>query len=121
MAKAAKKILLVDDEQMITRVLRRFLELDGYEVLEAGSAKEAIKLFLRERPLHLLICDVYLEGASGWALAEKIYLSQPTIRVLMISGANYFGVTPDTLDYEVLSKPFNREDLKQAIARLFSR
>jgi DNA-binding NtrC family response regulator len=110
-----QKVLLVDDELMILRVLRRFLEKRRYDVFEAGGRKEALEVFHREKPFHVLLCDVHLGRDSGWKLAEEIYLAQPSIHVLMISGAINQRVTPDTLAYRMLYKPFSQTDLEREL------
>ena len=110
-----KRVLLVDDEPMIVRVLRRFLEKHKYEVFEAGGRKQALDVFHKEKPFHTLLCDVHLGVDNGWKLAEEIYLAQPSIRVLMISGALNSRVTPDTLAYRMLYKPFTHDDLERAL------
>lgn len=111
MLRRAKKLLLVDDEPMILRVLRRFLEKHKYLVYEALDAQTALGLFHKEQPFHALLCDVHLGMDNGWKLAEEIYLSQPSIRVLMLSGSTEFMTIPDTLSYIMLHKPFNQNNL----------
>lgn len=115
MGRASKQVLLVDDEQLIVRVLRRFLEKRKYEVFEAGGRLEALAMFHKEKPFHALLCDVHLGMDNGWKLAEEIYLSQPSVRVLMISGALVTGVTPDSLAYRMLYKPFTYDDLEREL------
>jgi DNA-binding NtrC family response regulator len=115
MGRVAKRVLLVDDEPMIIRVLRRFLEKHKYEVFEAGGRRAALEVFHKEKPFHVLLCDVHLGMDNGWRLAEEIYLAQPSIHVLMISGAINTRLTPDTLAYRMLYKPFTHTDLEREL------
>lgn len=119
MMKLGKRVLLVDDEQLIVKILKRYLEREGFSVVEANSRTAALDAYHKERPFHALLCDVHLGRDSGWEVAEEIYLAQPSIRVLMISGAISFGVTPAGLPYRMLQKPFTQEDLKESIRKLW--
>lgn len=115
MGRVYQKVLIVDDEPMIVRVLQRFLEKRNYDVLSAGGRREALEVFHKEKPFHVLLCDVHLGIDNGWKVAEEIYLAQPSIRVLMISGAVNTRITPDALAYQMLYKPFTQEDLERAL------
>ncbi len=66
-----KKILLVDDEPGIRKILRLFLELDGFEVYEAVTANQAISVIKEEKP-ELVILDVILCGQTGFEACEAI-------------------------------------------------
>lgn len=116
MGKTIQKVLLVDDELMITRVLKRFLVREGYDVFEAGDAAVALRLFEEEKPFHMLLCDVNLGVDNGMKLAEQIRMAQPSIRVLMLSGA--LLKEKDERTFSVLYKPFNQEEFRRAIDEL---
>jgi two-component system, cell cycle sensor histidine kinase and response regulator CckA len=80
-------ILLVEDEAGIRALVRKILRRENYNVLEAGSAEEALAIAL-EAPgrIDLLVTDVMLPGASGRDLAERIRETRQDLRVLYISG-----------------------------------
>ena len=80
-------ILLVEDEAGIRALVRKILRRENYNVLEAGSAEEALVMAAaaRER-IDLLVTDVMLPGASGRGLAERIRETRPDLKVLYISG-----------------------------------
>lgn len=63
------RILLVDDEPGIRKILRLFLELDGFEVFEAITANQAMQLIQKEKP-DLVILDVILCGQTGFDVCE---------------------------------------------------
>ena len=65
------KILLVDDEPGIRKILRLFLELEGFTVSEAITANQAIQIIKKEKP-HLVILDVILCGQTGFDVCEWI-------------------------------------------------
>jgi len=65
------RILLVDDEPGIRKILKLFLELEGYTVFEAITANQAMQVVKKERP-HLIILDVILFGQSGFDVCEWV-------------------------------------------------
>jgi PAS domain S-box-containing protein len=80
-------ILLVEDEAGIRALVRKILRRENYDVLEAGSAEEAMTMAAAAAGrIDLLITDVMLPVASGRELAERIRESRPDLRVLYISG-----------------------------------
>ncbi|MCI0341856.1 MAG: ATP-binding protein [Planctomycetales bacterium] len=80
-------VLVVDDEPSVRALARRVLELNGYEVLEAGGADEAVALCgSREGPIHLVLTDVVSRRGSGPDLAQRLAEKKPGIRVVYMSG-----------------------------------
>ena len=86
-APPAETILVVEDEGGIRALVRKILRRQSYEVLEAGSAEEALAL-LAARPtsINLLITDMTLPGRNGRQLAEQIKTTQPNLLTMYISG-----------------------------------
>jgi CheY-like chemotaxis protein len=78
-------ILVVDDEAGIRGLVLKFLRREGYRVLEAASAEEALKVSRGER-VNLLVTDVMLPGLQGSELARKMYEANSNLKVLYISG-----------------------------------
>jgi DNA-binding response OmpR family regulator len=64
-------ILIVDDEVTIREVVRRYLELDGFNVVEAEDGQQALKL-LREKPADLILLDIMLPGVDGFTIARSV-------------------------------------------------
>lgn len=80
-------ILLVEDEAGIRALVRKILRRERYNVLEAGSAEEALNVAAsHEGRIDLLLTDVILPGMSGRDLAEGLLESLPNLRVLYVSG-----------------------------------
>ena len=80
-------ILLVEDEAGIRALVRKILRRENYNVLEAGSAEEAMAMAAAAPgQIDLLVTDVMLPGASGRELAERIRETRPELKVLYISG-----------------------------------
>lgn len=109
-------ILAVDDEEAVRRIAADNLRRLGFEVIEARSADEALKVITDPaRRIDLLFTDVRMPGAmSGPALAEAALRHQPTLRVLLTSG-NIGGPEGGDARFPVLDKPYRRAALAAAV------
>jgi signal transduction histidine kinase len=80
-------VLLVEDDQSVRELSHRVLEYQGYTVLEARNAEEALQLSIRyPKPVHLLLVDVVMPGMNGRALAEELAKTRPDMKTLFMSG-----------------------------------
>jgi two-component system, cell cycle sensor histidine kinase and response regulator CckA len=113
--RGSETILLVEDSIDLRNVVRQFLEIDGYKVLGAGDATQAMQVAKQYAgPIHLILTDVVLPGVSGRILAEQLMGVRPEANVLFMS-----GYTDDTVLYHQVSqaalnfiqKPFTRSNL----------
>ncbi len=89
------RILVIDDDDQIRRVLRRALEAEGHEVLEAGNGKTALRVH-RTSPAELVITDIHMPEMSGIELATSIRKIRPETKVLFISGYSVRAFSPQT-------------------------
>ena len=116
----ARTALVVDDEQVVRMVLRRFLDRQGWTVLEAETAERALEL-LAERPApDIVICDLNLPGLSGAELCRRITELHPALasRLVMTSGdpsAASAELQRAALDCPILGKPFTLADLERVV------
>ena len=110
-------VLIVDDEPDVRGILERSLAEDGYELLLAASADEAMA-FLEPAPrrLNLAVIDVSLPGADGPALAGRLRRSTPGLPVLFISG---YGERAEVRE-PLLAKPFNPDDLARCVRQMLA-
>lgn len=67
-----QKILVVDDESRMRKLVRDFLIKSNYDVLEAGDGEEAEEIFFREKDIALIILDVMMPKLDGWSVCEDI-------------------------------------------------
>jgi len=83
-----KTILLVEDSGPTLEVIKRVLvDLGGYTVLEAHSAKDALRICDQHpKPIHLLLCDMMLRDGTGKHVAQRARAFRPELQVLFISG-----------------------------------
>jgi DNA-binding NtrC family response regulator len=117
--RGTETILLVEDEQAVRAVAQRILERQGYRVLVAHDADEAIAI--RERhaePIHLLLTDVVMPRMSGAELATHFAKRWPNMKVLYMSGYADGSVVANGLIEQgdaFLQKPFTSELLADKV------
>ena len=66
------KILVVDDEERMRKLVKDFLTLKGYKVLEAGDGIEAVDVFVSNNDIELIILDVMMPKMDGWEVCKAI-------------------------------------------------
>jgi PAS domain S-box-containing protein len=112
-------VLLVEDENTLRHITRRYLTKQGYTVLEASHGVAALQLSASHpSPIHLLLTDVIMPGMSGRELAERITSMRPETRVLYMSGytenaIGHNGVLEAGIN--LLQKPFTLPALKAKV------
>jgi two-component system cell cycle sensor histidine kinase/response regulator CckA len=121
----SKTVLLVDDLEILRKMVRGFLESLGIEVLEATNAAEAVHT-AESHPgkIDLLLTDVEMPGMSGWHLAPKIARLKPGIRILYMSGGISLKVWNESKEKPAgtyfIQKPFRLEELKALLVAICS-
>lgn len=112
-------ILLVDDNEGVRSVVRRFLQKSGYSVLEATSADEALQLCRQyQGSIHLLLVDIMMPEMVGTQLVERLQLIRPESRVIYMSGyphdtVDRYGVFNPGINF--IYKPFTFDSLTQKV------
>ncbi|MCD8098185.1 MAG: response regulator, partial [Lachnospiraceae bacterium] len=66
------KILVVDDESRMRKLVRDFLVKKNYEVLETGDGEQAIDIFFEQKDIALIILDVMMPKMDGWQVCREI-------------------------------------------------
>ena len=82
-----KTLLVVDDEPLVRDMETQILRLQGYTVLEAENAAEALRLAARPPAIHLLITDFSMPEVDGLELTRRFREVHPKTPVLMVSGS----------------------------------
>lgn len=85
------KILIVDDETQIRTLLSRMMELEGYEVCQAGDCRTALRQLEKHKP-DVALCDVFLPDGNGVDLVISIKKAAPTVEVILLTA---HGNIPD--------------------------
>ena len=117
------RILVVDDESRMRKLVRDFLVREGYEVLEAGDGEEALDLFYREKDIALIILDVMMPKRNGFEVCREIReTSKVPIIMLTAKGEesdelNGFELGVD----EYISKPFSPKILVARVGAILRR
>ncbi len=111
-------VLVVEDEEEVRALARDVLEMNGYAVLEAMDAADAVRLGeSHPGPIHLLITDVVMPHTSGPALAGRLRARRPTLRVLCMSGYPESDRRLEGIEAWTgwLEKPFTPDGLLRAV------
>lgn len=78
-------LLIIDDEEKLRQLLSRILELEGYHILQAGTAERGLKLLQQEKDILVVILDVKLPDSNGLQLLEKIKTNYPQCEVILMT------------------------------------
>lgn len=113
------RVLLVDDQQELRRLLERALVKAGHEVVSAGNGREAIALAHQSR-FDLVISDVRMPDLGGVELLEQLHAQDAELPVLLVSGSPDLETAMKAVQYgafEYLVKPVGFEKLRDSAAR----
>ena len=117
------KLLVVDDEQNIRAMIRKYAEFDGYAVEEAGDGMEAVEKF-RAGAFDLIIMDVMMPELDGFSACREIRKADEQVPIIMLSarGEEYdriHGFELGVDDYVV--KPFSPRELMMRVSAVLKR
>jgi DNA-binding NtrC family response regulator len=113
------RILVVDDDASLRRVLQVQLEQEGYAVASAASAQQTLSM-LQVQPYDLVISDLKMPGSSGLELLRQIRLQYPEAIVLILTA---FGTVETAVEamksgaYDYLTKPVHPDELSLVVGR----
>jgi PAS domain S-box-containing protein len=113
------KILLIDDEPDIVRVLSMSLKADGYEVIPAHSGSEGLTAFEKEKP-EIVLTDIKMPGMDGIEVLKQVKAIEPQSEVIIITGHGDIDNTIEALQYgasDFINKPVKDEALSIALKR----
>src|ERR1700689_625286 len=117
------KVLVVDDEPEVRKLVAAMLVRNGYRVVSADSGENAIRLFKNNPDTDLLLTDVVAPGMSGPMIADQIASLKPDIKVLFMSGYDGTQVVQRYViekGYSLLTKPFTMEQLESKVRAVLS-
>ncbi|MFC4809225.1 response regulator transcription factor [Paenibacillus sp. GCM10023250] len=116
-------ILVVDDDEKITSLLRRSLAFEGYEVATANNGLEGLKQMLSSDP-NLLILDVMMPQVDGWEVCRRVREGGSSVPILMLTAKDDIQDRVRGLDLgadDYLVKPFALEELLARVRALLRR
>lgn len=114
-----RKILLVDDDTELLRLISIRLTAAGYDVVSVDSAEKALASLAQTRP-HLVVTDLRMAGMDGMALFQHVHRSNPTLPVIILTA---HATVPDAVAairggvFGYLTKPFDSKTLLSQIER----
>src|ERR1700680_1216734 len=112
------KILLIDDDPQLRRLLSRVLKGAGHTVREAKDGREGIELFHRTRPA-LVITDIVMPDTEGIETIRELRREAPALPILAISGGGnlslYLRLADELGATTTLAKPFGNDELLSAV------
>ncbi|MDI6655200.1 MAG: response regulator [Candidatus Hydrothermarchaeota archaeon] len=115
-----KRIMVVDDEPDIRYLLRKMLEKEGYEVIEARDGRDCLERLKKERP-DLILLDIMMPGMLGWEVSKKIKEDEKfkSIPVAMLTVRTAEEDKVKSLEESLadwhISKPIDREKLIETV------
>jgi len=114
------RILVIDDETQVRKVLRQMLEKEGFEVDEAPDGAVGLQR-LQAQPVDVLITDIFMPEKEGIETILEVKKRYPSVKMIAISGGGRGGhldMLPNAVflgAHHALAKPFTREELRTAI------
>lgn len=116
------KVLLVEDEVAVRKVMKARLQIEGYSVVEAENATMAIRAFEAEAPFDLILTDIVMPGGlQGTGLVKALREKDPSVKAIFMSGypneaaIHGNGLRPEDVK---LMKPVSKDDLLRALKRV---
>ena len=120
----AETVLVVEDEKELREVARRLLHRQGYTVLIAANANEALELFEQHGSIDVLVTDVVMPGASGAELTTQLVERHPALKVIYMTGYTDDAIVQHGVlnpGIVLLRKPFTSETLGRKIREALDR
>lgn len=117
------KILVVDDESRMRKLVRDFLVRQDFDVFEAGNGEEALDLFYEEKGIALIILDVMMPKMNGWEVVKEIRQSSK-VPIIMLTAKG--DEADELLGFELgvdeyISKPFSPKILVARVEAILRR
>ncbi len=120
------RIIVIDDQEPIRRIVRRALEQEGHEVLDASEGEMGMQL-LERHTADVVITDIFMPGQDGILTLRQIRKKFPAVKVIVISGGDSTGLLDLRHDAELLGavkslqKPFTAAELVQTVRDVLQR
>ena len=117
------KILVVDDESRMRKLVHDFLAKSNYEVVEAEDGEEAVDIFFGQKDIELIILDVMMPKMDGWQVCKEIrqYSSVPIIMLTAKSDERDELLGFELGVDEYISKPFSPKILVARVEAILRR
>ena len=118
-----RTILMVEDDEHVRQLAAAVLERDGFEVLQAGDAREAAEIwFQHNQRIDLLLTDVVMRGWTGPDIARELLATRPDLKIIFTSGYDQQGASQTANivnDAKFISKPYSVKSLLEIVRGCF--
>ena len=117
------KVLVVDDESRMRKLVKDFLTREGYAVLEAGDGMEAMDIFYEDKEIALVILDVMMPKMDGWQVCREIRMHSK-VPIIMLTARSEERDELQGFDLgvdEYISKPFSPKILVARVEAILRR
>ncbi|MCB0177961.1 MAG: PAS domain S-box protein [Anaerolineae bacterium] len=119
--KGTETVLVVEDEEIVRKLVCETLEAHGYDVIEAPSPADGLDLALSQATIHLLVTDVIMPKMNGKELYQKMRAIHPNSKVLYMSGYTnnvivHHGILDEGINF--LPKPFTVHHLTRKVREI---
>jgi len=122
MPRGHETVLLIEDDAVVRQLTARILRGQGYKVLVATQANEALELAAdHETRIDLFLSDVVMPGESGPSVIERLSAARPSTKVLFVSGYPGDDISRRGVDegsFRFLAKPYSSEQLAQRVRQV---
>lgn len=115
------RIVVIDDDSDLRRALCRLLRLEGFEVSGFADATEAIREIESGLPADVILLDLMMPSMNGWEFCTYRAQSSVLMKVPVIVVTARQSITPPIGVSEILLKPFEPQNLQDAIVRALAR
>jgi CheY-like chemotaxis protein len=111
-------VLVVDDEREVRALVRRVVEREGHDVVEAGDGLEALEVLDRQE-IRLALVDVVMPNMNGVELMQRMQNEFSETKIVTVSAFGTSWICPTRLTVEAsLTKPFDLRDLRTVLRRV---
>ena len=117
-------VLVVEDDVLVRMVVAAYLRECGFDVVEAGSADEAIRVLEAGVQVDIVFSDVNMPGSmDGFGLAQWLRRERPGLKIILTSGAGRTAKAAGELCAHgpILAKPYDHADLERQVRTLLAR
>lgn len=120
------RILIIEDNEAVLRVLNRMLARAGYDVQEASNGNAGLAAY-RQQPADLVITDIVMPDMEGLEVIRELRRTDPEARIIAMSGGGigsaekYLALARTFGAGSVLNKPFSQDELMTVVAEALAR
>lgn len=117
------KILVVDDEARMRKLVKDFLTIKGYQVIEAGDGEEAVEIFFQQKDIALILLDVMMPKMDGWEVCREVRKTSKVPIIMLTAKADE---RDELLGFELgvdeyVTKPFSPKILVARVEAILRR